>query len=569
MSAPQSPDCGPAIAEDGMQKHKQAEFSLTTHIRLRLRNPYLPDHKFEVSIERKGSMAVLSLKKQLRDTYVGNPEVEDIRLIYHGRELKNQEVVQSFIKEHHTHRIIFHLAVKNAKYIRNTSLHRSVSHIEPKSVRKSPVSSSGSLTQGARRSLEVNRSIDSLAISSSSDARQHQQPQQQTSSSPFSSSSLRASRSSVSSPAMLGLHPSNHASSSPTASILTPQRSPFLTPQHSGVRYSSAHSTPVMVPASFPQSHSTHAHHDLKSSTLSSLDASMGSPATAALDSQLAELLVLRQMYYQQTGGSQHASPFLGPSTSSSSPFLPTTNPSFSSASSSPFPAQWDMGMRQRVPHTHTRAHEHPSADQVNRDIAGQPVPAVPPAEAAAAQVEAPPLAPDPGDVADAEPREPGCCSKYFRVRVMLKLVVLVVMMGYDQDPRQLTIMCGLAVLIYIWQVRIIHDIFSCCGFAFGGDANVNAQPAQQQQQQPRIVIVHEDSVIKNLERFVVGFFASLAPEWHPRDNYATMVVRPPGNDNNGPGPAPAPPQQQQQQPDQQPNNDAPVAAAAAEIEAN
>lgn len=104
-----------------------------------------------------------------------------------------------------------------------------------------------------------------------------------------------------------------------------------------------------------------------------------------------------------------------------------------------------------------------------------------------------------------------------FDFKLMLKLAILVAFFAQDGDRKRLTMLCAAAVFTYMYQVGIL-------GFLFRGPApgagrvnrGVAAAPRRAPLVPPRVDEPRQLTILICIERFIVGFFASLLPSWTP-----------------------------------------------------
>jgi len=119
----------------------------------------------------------------------------------------------------------------------------------------------------------------------------------------------------------------------------------------------------------------------------------------------------------------------------------------------------------------------------------------------------------------------PSCIRRFINLKLAAKLLILIFLFGQDGDSTRLFMLCFAAMITYIHQMGFFWN-------AAGGAANQENGALQaggggagaqfEQNQQPATSRPEENqppaspTMITYVERFIVGFFASLIPSWRP-----------------------------------------------------
>lgn len=116
--------------------------------------------------------------------------------------------------------------------------------------------------------------------------------------------------------------------------------------------------------------------------------------------------------------------------------------------------------------------------------------------------------------------------QRYVNIKLAAKLMVLIILFGQDGNRTRLLVLCAVAVITYFYQVGFLSYIFGAPnrGRVVEGNGVPDIPQAAEQDQNVQNgggvadnpIVRRETSTIMYIERFIVGFFASLIPSWTP-----------------------------------------------------
>mmetsp|Transcript_319 Transcript_319/g.844 ORF Transcript_319/g.844 Transcript_319/m.844 type:complete len:280 (-) Transcript_319:263-1102(-) len=107
--------------------------------------------------------------------------------------------------------------------------------------------------------------------------------------------------------------------------------------------------------------------------------------------------------------------------------------------------------------------------------------------------------------------------NRYINLKLAAKLLVLIFLFGQDGDSTRLFMLCFAAVITYIHQMGFLWNAIPR-QFAPNGIPEAR-QPAPMEAvdtRRGRTGTARPLSAVSYVERFIVGFFASLIPSWRP-----------------------------------------------------
>mmetsp|Transcript_29234 Transcript_29234/g.56943 ORF Transcript_29234/g.56943 Transcript_29234/m.56943 type:complete len:299 (-) Transcript_29234:112-1008(-) len=117
----------------------------------------------------------------------------------------------------------------------------------------------------------------------------------------------------------------------------------------------------------------------------------------------------------------------------------------------------------------------------------------------------------------------PSCIRRFVNVKLAAKLLILILLFGQDGDSTRLFMLCFAAVITYIHQMGFLWNAVGAAANRGNVpfDGGVVGAPAEQHQQQAAARPAENQppaspTMITYVERFIVGFFASLIPSWRP-----------------------------------------------------
>ena len=108
---------------------------------------------------------------------------------------------------------------------------------------------------------------------------------------------------------------------------------------------------------------------------------------------------------------------------------------------------------------------------------------------------------------------------RYFQPMLLIKLALIVSVLTFDQSLNRTLLVLFVAIAYYLYEVFAPPANVAVVNNNEDIDENQDVieqlrRDHEANQQQPREI---QGGVLKNMERFVIGFFASLSPSWHPR----------------------------------------------------